>query len=84
MAAVMSLPPWLFDELADNSDDTGDLVLRARAWDELLVGAEEGPRGVEYTRLAGTDKPVTVKLTFGEAVFLRRLDDLAREGRKPA
>jgi hypothetical protein len=43
--AVMSLPPWLFDELADNSDDRDDLISRAIAWEGLLAGAEEVPRG---------------------------------------
>ena len=34
----MSIPPWLFDELADHFDDD-ELLARARAWARLLDGA---------------------------------------------
>jgi hypothetical protein len=37
----VSLPPWLFDELADRLEDDRELLARATAWSELLEGAEE-------------------------------------------
>jgi hypothetical protein len=37
----VTLPTWLFDELADRITDRRQLVALARAWAELLDGAEE-------------------------------------------
>ena len=37
----MSIPPWLFDELADHIADDRELVACAEAWESLLAGAEE-------------------------------------------
>lgn len=40
----MSLPVWLFDELADHLVDNAELDARATAWGDLLDGAEEVDR----------------------------------------
>ena len=37
----MSIPTWLFDELADHIADDRELVARVEAWASLLAGAEE-------------------------------------------
>ena len=40
----MSIPVWLFDELADAGGDRAELRARAIAWNDLLGGADEGRR----------------------------------------
>lgn len=45
----MSIPPWLFDELADAVVDNAELCACAEAWDGLLDGAVE-LHGKPYSR----------------------------------
>ena len=37
----MTVPGWLFDQLADHRQDMDDLEAKLGAWNELLEGAEE-------------------------------------------
>lgn len=46
----MSLPPWLFDQLAGATPDNAELRARAIAWDGLLAGAEEAASHPEGER----------------------------------
>ena len=41
----MSIPPWLFDELAERTPDDGELMALASAWAGLLIGAIEEDDG---------------------------------------
>ncbi len=52
----MSLPYWLFDELADHVEHDTDLRARLNAWDELLADCEElDPHEDAITRNAHDD-----------------------------
>jgi plasmid stabilization system protein ParE len=49
----VSIPPWLFDELADHVTDRDELIAHARAWSALLAGADEAVRSPRAGRAAG-------------------------------
>jgi hypothetical protein len=72
----MSIPPWLFDELADGDDDDADLVARATAWNELLAGAEE----VDQSRVERDDRGDLVAI---DGVPCWRVEDIARDEDEP-
>lgn len=49
----MTIPGWLFDQVADGRRDMPDLRAKVAAWDDLLAGAEEVlPEDSEAAKLA--------------------------------
>jgi hypothetical protein len=53
----VTVPAWLFDELAATAEDDDDLEARLAGWDALLVGAVEIPISNNRSRGPSTPQP---------------------------